>query len=377
MFGKRLELFRLFGFSVKVDASWLLIFVLVMWSLASGVFPEAYEGLTTEAYWMLGAAGALSLFVSIVFHELAHSLVAQRFGMPITGITLFLFGGVAELGEEPPTPKAEFYTGLAGPLSSVFLGLLSLGAARFANFYGWPPPLAGLFGYVALMNLALAAFNLFPGFPLDGGRILRGALWRWKGDLKWATNIASQIGSGFGLALIVLGVFSVVAGNFVGGMWWFLIGMFIRGAAQTSYQHTLIREVLKGHPVRQFMSRDAVTVSPELTVDRFVEDFVYRHHHKMFPVAANGTVLGCLDLRRVKDVPRDEWASHHVAEVMDACTPARSIAPDADATEALKRMSSLGTRRLLVLGPDRHLEGVISLSDLLQLLALKLELGDA
>ena len=208
MFGKRIRLFKLLGFEVRLDLSWIIIAVLVTWSLAKGLFPFLYPDLAPEVYWGMGAAGALGLFASIVFHEFCHSLVARKFGMAMKGITLFIFGGVAEMGEEPPTARAEFLMAVAGPLSSFFLSGVFYFIFQAGLNGDWPEPLNGVLRYLSGINALLAAFNLLPAFPLDGGRILRSILWGTKQDLQWATRISAGIGSGFGIVLIISGYLS-------------------------------------------------------------------------------------------------------------------------------------------------------------------------
>jgi Zn-dependent protease len=296
-----------FGFEIRIDLSWVLLVVLVAWSLSTGLFPFRYEGLSMQIYWIMGTVGAIGLFLSIVFHEMAHSLVARRFGMPIKGITLFLFGGVAEMKGEPPSAKAEFMMALAGPLSSIILAAVFYGLSQIAKNAGWPEPVYGVIRYLAWINAILAAFNLIPAFPLDGGRMLRAALWGWKKNLRWATRVAAGIGSGFGLFLIFMGILQFFGGNFIGGMWWFFIGMFLRNAAQTSYTQLLVRKVLEGEPVERFMKKDPVTVPPSTAVEELVEDFIYRYQFKLFPVVEEGGQLqGCVTMKQVKDIPRQE-----------------------------------------------------------------------
>ncbi|HRX87132.1 MAG TPA: site-2 protease family protein, partial [Phycisphaerae bacterium] len=244
MFGKSYQVFTFSGIPVRVDASWLLIVLLLTWSLATGVFPAAEPGLTAGVYWALGLLATLGLFASIVVHEFAHALVARSYGTPMKGITLFIFGGVAEMTEEPPSPRAEFFVAIAGPIASIVVAALTLGIAAAGTFMAWPRAAIIVFGYLAAMNALLVAFNLIPAFPLDGGRVLRSALWKWKQSLRVATRTTSRIGGGFGVALIILGVLSIITGNFLGGMWWVLIGLFLRQAAQMSYQQLLIRRVL-------------------------------------------------------------------------------------------------------------------------------------
>jgi Zn-dependent protease/CBS domain-containing protein len=375
MFTKRFTLFRLFGFEVKLDLSWLLLAFLVTWSLALGFFPQVAPGLSSEQYWWMGAVGAIGLLFSIVFHEFSHSLVARRYGLPITGITLFIFGGVAEMQEEPRSAKVEFLMAIAGPISSLFL------AAVFYTIYRGmagedATATGGVVYYLGMINLVLALFNLVPGFPLDGGRMLRAALWGWKGDYRWATRIASQIGGAFGLGLIFLGVFSFVTGNFIGGMWWFLIGLFLRNAAGMSYRQLLVREAIRGETVRRFMNPDPVVVAPHMTLTDLVEDYVYRYHHKMYPVVEGGHALGMIGTEQVKLVPRPEWGSRTVTDAMERASPENTVHPDTDVFDAWSRMSRTGKSRLLVV-EDGRLVGILSLRDLMQFLSLKFDLEQA
>jgi Zn-dependent protease/predicted transcriptional regulator len=375
MFGRRFTLFKLLGFEVRVDASWLILAFLIVWSLAKGVFPLHFKGLPPGIYWWMGVAGALGLFLSIVFHELCHSLVATRFGIPMKGITLFIFGGVAEMDEEPPSAKAEFLMAAAGPLSSIVLALVFYGIFFFGEQGGWPVPLTGVIGYLSWINAILAVFNLVPAFPLDGGRVLRSALWRWKENLRWATRVSSRIGSGFGILLVMLGIFSVFQGDFIGGIWWFMIGLFLRNAAQMSYQQLLTRRALEGERVGRFMVRDPVTVPAHISLEEFVRDYVYRYHFKMFPVVSGETLKGSVSVRQVAAIEREEWNRHTVGEIAAPCSPDAAVRPEDDALKALSVMSRTGNSRLMVVEGDR-LAGIIALKDLLQFLSLKLELHD-
>jgi CBS domain-containing protein len=237
-------------------------------------------------------------------------------------------------------------------------------------------PVLGVLGYLATINIILAVFNLVPAFPLDGGRILRAILWYWKGSLRWATRISSSIGGGFGILLIVLGVYRVLIGDFIGGMWWFLIGLFVRFAAQMSYQQVLMREALRGVPVRRIMTANPITVPPGITIAQLIDDYVYRHHRSMFPVADNGRLVGCVSMHDIKRLPRDRWSSTTVAEIMQPCTEATAISPDMDAMEVLRLMTRSGNSRLLVTEGER-LVGIVTLRDLMNFLNVKLNLEEA
>jgi Zn-dependent protease/predicted transcriptional regulator len=374
MFGKRIKLFKLLGFEVRIDWSWIIIALLITWSLSKGLFPSYYKNLSTQTYWWMGIIGALGLFLSIIAHEFSHSLVARKYGIPMKGITLFIFGGVAEMDEEPPSPKVEFMMAIAGPLSSITIALIFYGIHAIGKQSGLAEPINGVVGYLGWINAILAGFNLLPAFPLDGGRILRSILWGAKKNLRWATYISSRIGAGFGIFFIILGVIQVFRGNFVGGMWWFLIGMFLQGAAKASYQQLITRKALEGEPIRRFMKTDPVTVSPSISLEQLVEDYVYKYHFKMFPVVEDSDrLLGCVTTKQVKEIPREDWGRKTVGEFAAQCSPENSIEPQADAMKALSIMNQTGNSRLMVVEKGR-LVGIIALKDLLELLSLKVEL---
>jgi Zn-dependent protease len=376
MFGNRITLFRLFGFDVRVDASWVVLAVLVTWSLAKGWFPSILKETYPDSYyWLMGAAGAIGLFASIIFHELSHSLVAKQYGLPISGITLFIFGGVAEMEEQPQSAKVEFLTAAAGPVSSLVLALVFYVINMIGTAGSWPAPVTAVTGYLITLNVLLALFNLVPAFPLDGGRVLRAALWWWRDNLRWATRIAARIGSLFSLILILAGVLKVVRGDFIGGFWWIMIGMFMKRAADMSYQQLIMTRALQGEPVGRFMRLNPVTVPPHITIRELIEDYVYRYHYKMFPVVEGERLAGCISTRQVKELPREAWESTPVSAVMEQCSAENCIQQEADATKALARMSQRGVSRLMVVSGDRLL-GMVTLKDLLQLLSLKIELED-
>jgi len=375
MFGKRISLFKLFGFHVKMDFSWFILAVLIVWSLARGLFPHFYKGFSASTYWVMGIAGAIGLLFSIVFHELWHSLIARRFGLPMKGITLFIFGGVAEMSEQPPSPKAEFFMAVAGPLASIFLGIGLLLFSFIGDGMGLSRALMGVIEYLAWINLILAGFNLIPAFPLDGGRVLRSVLWGWKDNINWATNISSKIGSAFGFALIIFGVVEVIAGNFIGGAWMFLIGLFIRSSSQMSYKQMILRNSLSGEKVSKYMASDPVTVSPDINLKKLIEDYIYKFHYKMYPVVEEGKIIGCVELKSVKDIPKEERDSKKVRDIMEGCTEANTIKANENADKVLSLMQQKGRSRLMVVEGDK-LVGVISIKDLMDFLSVKIDLGD-
>jgi len=287
-----------------------------------------------------------------------------------------MFGGVAEMTEEPANAKTEFYMALAGPVTSIILGLIFYSIYLILKRLGISMGITGVFGYLGIINWALAGFNLIPAFPLDGGRILRSILWWRKKDLRWATRIASRMGELFGFTLIFLGVFSIFRGSFIGGIWLFLIGMFLQNASQVSMQRLMVSKALEGETVRRFMKTDLVTISEAVVLKDVVEDYIYRYNYKMFPVVRNSKLVGCLTTRDIKEIPKEEWNTQTAGEVSKSCSIDNTIHPDADATQALSLMNRTGNSRLMVVENDQ-LIGVITLKDLLQFFSLKMELeGD-
>ena len=375
MFSNRIPLFSLLGFKVYLDWSWLILFVLITWSLASGLFPAYYPNHSPWTYLAMGMASAVGLLFSIVLHELGHSLAARRYGVEMSGITLFLFGGVAEMRDEPSSPEAEFVIAIAGPIVSVILGVagVAIGWWGLANS-NWTA-LFGVLSYLGWLNLALVAFNIVPAFPLDGGRMLRALLWRAKHNLQWATRFTSRLGGGFGIVLIGLGLISIITGNFVGGLWLIVLGLFLRNAAQMSYRQLIVRRALEGEPVSRFMEPAVETVPPSTTVRDFVDNYVYKHHFKLYPVTDNGSLEGCVSTRMLQEFPKATWQEHTVKEVVQPCADNNSIDVNEDATVALDKMNRNGVSRLIVTENNR-LRGIITLKDLMRFIALKVELEE-
>jgi Zn-dependent protease/predicted transcriptional regulator len=376
MFGQSIKLFRLFGFEVKIDLSWIILAVLITWSLAEGLFPYYYKDLSRSSYWWMGGFGAIGLFLSIIFHEMSHSLVARRYGLPMKGITLFIFGGIAEMEDEPASPKVEFMMAIAGPVASLVISLLFYSIYRLGVMADWSVKVNAVAGYLAWINVALAVFNMLPAFPLDGGRVLRSGLWKWKNNIRWATRVSSQIGSAFGMGLIILGIMNILIANLVGGFWWVLIGMFLRNASSVSYRQLVIRRALQGESVERFMSTDVVTVPPSLSVERVVDEYFYKYHYKFFPVVENSHIVGCINTQQIQQVPREDWPYRTVEQIVRQCAPDNAVRPHTDSVDVLAQMNRSQQSRLMVVEDDRLL-GVVTLKDMLQFLAVKLDLeGD-
>jgi Zn-dependent protease/predicted transcriptional regulator len=375
MFGRRITLFKLLGFEVRLDASWLIIAVLITWTLAADVFPAYYPGLLRPTYFWMGLVGALLLFGSIVIHELCHSIVAKRYGIPIRGITLFVFGGVAEMDEEPSSPRAEFLMAIAGPLASAILGLVFY--AIVEEIRGTAPvELVGVLAYLSRMNWILAIFNMIPAFPLDGGRVLRSLLWQRSNDLRRATQTAAQISNGFAILLMVYAAIQLFFGDIASAIWWFLIGMFLRGVSRASYEQVLVNSALHGEPVKRFMNTEPRTVTPEISIEELVNGYMHRYHHRMFPVLSDSQRLeGCVTSEQVKEVPREQWRAHTVEEIVEPCSSANTITPETDSAEALRLMQRFHITRLMVVEGGR-LIAIVALRDLMDFLATKLDLPE-
>jgi Zn-dependent protease/CBS domain-containing protein len=375
MQGRRWTLLRLFGFEIRFELTWLVLLALIVWTLSEGYFPEAYGNLSEGTYFWMAVLGAIGMIASIVVHELSHSLVARAHGMTISGITLFAFGGAAEMEDEPPTARAEFLMAAAGPLTSFVLALAFFLLAKALAAASVPMPFVGVIQYLAIINVILAVFNLVPAFPLDGGRMLRAALWGWRGDMRWATRVAANLGGAFGLGLIFLGIYNAFSGNLIGGMWYALIGLFVRAAAAGHYQQLVTRQILGRMPLERVMTREPVTAPPETTVAELVELYFLGRNLKLVPVVAGGAVRGVVDIRAAKSVPRQDWDSRRVFEILTPLSPANTIQIDAEASAALEQMQRTGQSRLLVMDGER-LVGIVSLKDMLRIVSLRLDLDD-
>jgi Zn-dependent protease len=361
-----LTLFWIHGIPVRVHASWLVVYGLIAWSLAVGYFPRVLPDLPVGAHWATGLLAALLLFVSVFLHELSHTLVARRHGLGVSAITLHIFGGVSELQDEPRSPGMEFWIAIVGPLTSFALAVLTAVGAWMVQPAAVP---AAILGYLALVNTLVGVFNLVPGFPLDGGRVLRAALWRLKGDLRRATEIASRVGSAVAMLLMAVGIFRGFRGDFLGGLWFVLIGVFLRQASASSYQQLLVRRVLEPLRVRDVMTREVVSLSPELSISRAVDDFFWRHHVSSFPVVAGSRVVGILGIHQLAALPRERWSATTVADVMQPIAAPLTAEPGDDLWAAFQMLAGNGLGRLAVVDGGR-LVGYLSTKDVMHVLTV-------
>jgi len=335
------------GIPIRIHFSWLIVFGLLTWLLSSRYFPQVTPDLPFVSYWINGVLAALFLFASVAFHELAHSYVAQKYRLTIESITLFIFGGVAQLKGEPPHPKAEFWIAIAGPVSSFFLsGLFFLLAMNMAG------GTRALFAYLAQINFIIGVFNLIPGFPMDGGRVLRSALWGKKKDYFYATQKASSIGKGIALFFIFFGLFSIFTGG-PGGLWLMLVGWFLYSAAQASYQQSTLQEILSDIKVKDIMVTEMQTIDPSISLDKAVDEYFLRYGYGGFPVIDDGKFLGIITLKEVKEIPREDWRNVKVSEVFVPHDKKWGIPPDADAIKTLELMIKEDKGRIAVTEKDR------------------------
>ena len=367
-------LFRVFGIEINAHFSWFLIFGLITFSLAYGYFPQALPGLLTSTYLIAGFAVSLLFFTSILLHELSHSLVAKRLGIDVPEITLFLFGGVSQMREEPSDPKKELAITIAGPLMSFALGIV-FGLAWFVTSGEEPTPIAQAFLWLTWINFSLGVFNLLPGLPLDGGRVLRAFLWWRHGSIERATRTASLAGKALAIGLMLLGFAMLVFRGDIGGIWLILIGMFLRSAADASYQDLVLRRALENARVAQAMIAPVESVPPDITLRVFVDEYVLRHGYRSFPVRDGEALLGVLSLNHVKGATPEALDSTTVRERMVRLSPKITTSPDAPLVDALRRMSASGVGRLLVL-EHGELVGMITKEGLLRFVEARRVLGN-
>ncbi len=342
MFSKTIPLFRAFGIQINLDYSWFVIFFLITFVLAVGYFPYAYPGYPYVVYWIVGAFSAVLLFLSVLLHELAHSLVARRFGLTVKEIDLFIFGGVAMIEEEAPDPKAEFLIAAAGPIASFFIGSFFF---ILALIYPVDDIINGVINYLLFVNFIIALFNLVPAFPLDGGRILRAFIWAKK-DILTATKISAYTGLAFSYFLIFMGLLSFFQGSFLNGVWYGLIGLFLRQASKRSYEQTKISYILSKYKVQHFL----ITVKPLLPEQTLYEVFNYYYpfyHLRIYPVIGPDGRIYIIDISRFRNLSTEELSK---IKVKDVAQPVEVyVSPFDNLTKALRLMNKYGLDELPVI----------------------------
>ena len=364
---------KILGIPIFINYTWFIIFGLVVFTLARISFPQTVPGLAREAYWFMALISALLLFSSLILHELSHSIVALKSRIPIKDITLFVFGGVAHMEKEPSDPTTEFKMAIAGPATSLAIAGIFFALTRIMESRGGPAPAIAVTSYIYLINAIVAAFNLVPGFPLDGGRVLRAILWKTFGDLKRATLIASRIGKGFAYFLMGIGLLNFFYGMAISGIWFIFIGFFLFEAAETSWQNVAMKSALNGIRVREIMTKGVITVDASDRLDRLVDDHFFKYRLTSFPVIKDDQLLGLLTLHDIKEVPKDKWAQTTAEDSMIKVNNMLLISPHSEVSEALQKMIQNGVGRLMVI-EDHKLTGILSQRDVMRLFKVRNDL---
>jgi Zn-dependent protease len=358
---------RIAGISVGVNWSWLIVFALITWTLATSIFPSTNPGLADGAYVAMALIAALLFFTSLLLHEYGHALQARRDGMEIEGITLWLFGGVAKFRGMFPSAGAEFRIAIAGPLVSLALGLLFLGVPMLL---GLPATVDGVLFWLGSINIALLVFNLLPALPLDGGRVLRSILWYARGEFVSATRLAAGIGRGFGYLFVAAGVALIVFASPVTGIWLAFVGWFLLQAAGAEDRYVAAQEALGGLRVRDVMARDPVTAPAGITLGEFMDDVAWSRPYTTYPVTENGEVVGLLQFRRVAEVPRAEWDTRTVRDCMIPRDEVPVVEQDDELVLAAGEVAEHEVNRALVLDAGR-LVGLLSVTDVARALQMR------
>jgi len=364
MSSKHLRIGRIAGIPISLDYSWFLIVFLLTWSLGASYFPSQFPGWSAWEYWGIGGAAALLLFASVLLHELGHAAAARHYRIPVREITLFIFGGVAQIQEEPRSAWSEFWIAIAGPAVSLGLGILFYGLAAAA---GGVSQLYAIFNYLGYVNLALFAFNLIPGFPLDGGRVLRAILWGASKDTSWATLVAANVGRFIAYGFIALGLVMMFRGHYYDGVWLAFIGWFLESAAVAQVQQQKIRDMLSRYRVAQAMSRKLNLLPADTPLDVLVHEHLLGSGKRAYVVQRDGAPAGILTIHQIRKAPKDRWALTTAAEVMIPQREARTISPEDDLWTALSAMDREGVNQLLVM-EDGQIVGMLSREDLVSFL---------
>ena len=358
---------KIAGIEIGVHWSWIFIFALITWSFAGGILEEFFPKWSDARRWAVGVIVAVIFFTSILLHELSHSLVAKARGIPVNGITLFVFGGVSNLGREAQTAAEEFQIAIVGPLTSLAIGALF--AVLWAALQGPAPDVAAIAGYLAFINGIIAAFNMLPGFPLDGGRVFRSIVWARNRNLLRATRTASRTGEAVAYLLMAGGAIQFFF-NPVGGVWMFLIGMFLRNASTASYEQLVLQTALAGVAARELARTDYVPVSPDMTVANVVSEYMLTGRGRCYPVMAGGELLGLFTLTDAQRLEREQWESTTVYRAMTPVERLRTVSPDEDAMRVLQIMSEADVNQVPVV-EGRLLYGIVTRADILRMIQVK------
>jgi Zn-dependent protease/predicted transcriptional regulator len=366
---KNISLFRAAGIEVNLDYSWFIIFLLMTWSLSSVYFPRHFPAHNWVAMWIAGTVTSVLFFLSIVLHEFAHSVVAMKMGISIREITLFLFGGASRMREEVKTPRSEFLIACSGPFSNIVLGLVLMG---FRVWIPWNPAsiFAAMINYLAWINISIGVFNLIPAFPLDGGRMLRAVVWWKTGSPSYSFGLSTDMGKGFSLALIVLGALQAVTGSLVVGLMLIVVGLFLRSMTVAGIEGFALNNSLERLKVRNFMIGDWVNVPPDISVEKFVVDYLLTSNLREFPVQSGGKIVGTVSLDSIFSLSADERKRTSVYDIMVPASEENEISPEANLLEASRRMNKGNINRLLVMEKG-EMVGMLTRNGMIRLMELR------
>ena len=367
-----LRIGKIFGIDVYIHFSWIIIIVLMTWSLAIGWFPVLYHGFSAITDWVLGFFAAILLFVSVLLHELAHSVVARSRGLPVKDITLFIFGGVSNIEKEPGSPGIEFQMAVVGPMTSLLIGILSLG---LLYLLGIPDSAVGaILGYLGFANILLGIFNLIPGFPLDGGRVLRSIVWKIDGNLRRATKVVTIVGQIISYLFIVVGIWLFFAGYFIDGLWFGFIGWFLLNSAQAANSEVVLQSVLRGVTVGEVMNTAPTTVPANISLQRLVDEFFLPYGLRSAFVIQVDQLAGLITLSDIRHVPREEWGQTPVGLAMISLDRLHIVSPLQSLNDVLPLMAGRDVNQLPVV-QDGHLVGVLSRDAIVRYLEVRRSLG--
>ncbi len=361
------------GIQLEVNISWFIVFGLLTFMLATSYFPEMYPNWGPALRWTLAGIIALLLFGSVLLHELSHSLVSIHLGIKVDKISLFIFGGIAQMEREPDEPKKELKIAIAGPAMSLFLSFLFMILAFILVLLKAPEPVIAAADYIFSMNLMLALFNLVPAFPMDGGRILRALIWHFTGKLHYATKIASSIGGKFGYFLILLGIILMLTGNYINGIWLVFIGWFINQASQSSYKNTIISDIFSKIRVREFMTDKVIAVDNIISVRELVDKYFYKYKFPSFPVKMNEEIIGIVTAESVKKIPQESWDQMTVASIITSLEDNLIVSPEDIVSDVMTKLFSNAIGRVLVMDQDK-LIGIVSRTDILNYIRIHSQL---
>jgi Zn-dependent protease/predicted transcriptional regulator len=363
---------KIAGIDIDIHVSWIIILVLLTVSLATGWFPQLYPGWSTATYWLIAFLSSLLLFVSVLLHELAHSLVARRRGLPVKSITLFIFGGVSNIEREPKSPGIEFQLAFGGPLTSLVIGLACF--LLQVPLRGSSSPLEGILFYLAVTNILLGLFNLIPGFPLDGGRVLHSIVWRLTGNLRQATRVASLTGQVIAYLFILLGIWIFFAGDLLDGIWFGFIGWFLLSAAQSANAQGMLTSVLRGVRVGEVMNPKPATVPADISLQQLVDAYFLPGGLRYALVMQGEKLVGLITLSDIRHIPRDQWGQVPVSTAMVPLARLHVATPQQSLSDVLPFMAGRDVNQLPVVD-NGALVGILSRDAIVQYLEVRRSLG--